>query len=362
MIAPIYQDLSRKLEAYITEHGITGRLPGVLKLSRELGVHHVTLTKAIRLLEKKGLLSIQGTRGTFVREKTRRNFHVIGFVGVSAEATAREIAFADRNAKLANTGYRIMDISVNRQLVFENPRLLLQFPVDAYVFYGSFFSRGIMKVLQEDEIPVIATINPEFPEINHIGSDHRPAYARVLRLLRNAGCRRIAFLNYLRQDEFKYYISDIRNAFQTELGSGFDPRLFSAYDMFDYYARYGEAYDEAVANDAWRSWRGNPPDALVTTSAFVPFIRAKAPALKIAAFPSYGVRCDCDIAVYEDIPLLLETASRRMLELLAGDTSVVEIRVPFLFKTPRNSRISFDSIWKRTEVKHQISQQTRIVS
>ena len=86
---------------------------------------------------------------------------MIGFVGVSAEATAREIAFADRNAKLANTGYRIMDISVNRQLVFENPRLLLQFPVDAYVFYGSFFSRGIMKVLQEDEIPVIATINPE---------------------------------------------------------------------------------------------------------------------------------------------------------------------------------------------------------
>ena len=30
MIAPIYQNLSRKLEAYITEHGITGRLPGVL--------------------------------------------------------------------------------------------------------------------------------------------------------------------------------------------------------------------------------------------------------------------------------------------------------------------------------------------
>ena len=141
------------MEDYITEHAITVRLPGVLKLSRELGVHHVTLTKAIRLLEKKGLLSIQGTRGTFVREKTRRNFHVIGFVGVSAEATAREIAFADRNAKLANTGYRIMDISVNRQLVFENPRLLLQFPVDAYVFYGSFFSRGIMKVLQEDGIP-----------------------------------------------------------------------------------------------------------------------------------------------------------------------------------------------------------------
>ena len=37
--------------------------------------------------------------------------------------------------------------------VFENPRLLLQFPVDAYVFYGSSFSRGIMKVLQEDGIP-----------------------------------------------------------------------------------------------------------------------------------------------------------------------------------------------------------------
>ena len=72
MIAPIYHELSEKLERYIAENGITGKMPGVLKLSRELGVHHVTLSKAMRLLEKKGLLSINGTKGTFVTERTEK--------------------------------------------------------------------------------------------------------------------------------------------------------------------------------------------------------------------------------------------------------------------------------------------------
>ena len=92
MIAPIYHELSEKLERYIAENGITGKMPGVLKLSRELGVHHVTLSKAMRLLEKKGLLSINGTKGTFVTERTekRPRHRVLALVGANTERrTAR---------------------------------------------------------------------------------------------------------------------------------------------------------------------------------------------------------------------------------------------------------------------------------
>ena len=56
MIAPIYQDISRCLEQYIKDHALTGKLPGTRQLSRELGCHHVTLSKAIHLLEQRGLV------------------------------------------------------------------------------------------------------------------------------------------------------------------------------------------------------------------------------------------------------------------------------------------------------------------
>ncbi len=56
------------------------------------------------------------------------------------------------------------------------------------------------------------------------------------------------------------------------------------------------------------------------------------PAIKTLVFSLYGKRSESDIVMYEDIPELLGTAVKRMLELLAGDSSITEIRIPFIRK------------------------------
>ena len=56
MVRPIYHELSKKLEDYIRENNITGKLPGTRTLSEMFNVHHVTLSKALHLLEDKGII------------------------------------------------------------------------------------------------------------------------------------------------------------------------------------------------------------------------------------------------------------------------------------------------------------------
>ena len=331
----IYDKLSVELEDFIRRNGLRGRLPGVHKLAELLGANHITVRKALELLVEKGRLEVIPSRGTFVVEKAKRarNHHVIGFVGIYASHSAREAAFAGQNERLSDAGYQVMCLENNPKLFFENPRLLFQFPVDGYVFSGNSLNRRIMLALMEEGIPVISTINTSFPEINHVGADHFEGYARALRVLREHGCRRIAFLGYEREEDFRNYTDDIRDVFRAELGMDFDPALFTVADSLKYYTRYSEAYHEIIAEDVWHTWRNDPPDGLVTIPEVLPVFHHYAPKLKTVSFAGYGIRATSDFVMREDLPSLLEKASKRMLELLAGDTSVREIRIPFLLES-----------------------------
>ena len=350
----IYDKLSVELEEFIRRNGLRGRLPGVHKLAKFLGVNHITVRKAVELLVEKGRLEVIPSRGTFVVEKAKRarNHHVIGFVGVTATINARETLFSELNERYSSTGYRMMCLENNPQLFFENPRLLLQFPVDGYIFCGSSLNRRIMLALMEEGIPVISTINTNFPEINHVGSDHFEGYARALRVLRGHGCRRIAYLGYERLHDFRNYTDEIRDVFIAELGEDFDPGLFVVSEVRRHYARYGEAYHEIIAEEVWHAWRNHPPDGLVSIPEVFPVFLHHMPALKSAIFPLYGVRTRGDVVMTEDLPSLLEKASKRMLELLAGDTSVTEIRIPFLLESGRKLARVRQSFYFPAEAAH----------
>ena len=103
MLAPIYQQIAVRLESYIREHRITGQLPGSRQLSRELGCHHVTLSKAIRLLVEKGLLENRGVRGVFIRnakKPARPSYHVLALVSSMHETPANRELLAKINTFL----------------------------------------------------------------------------------------------------------------------------------------------------------------------------------------------------------------------------------------------------------------------
>ena len=68
----IWLGLSKILEKKIASGEYSGRLPGIRKFSAALGVHPVTLQKALRELERKNLIEIRDRKGTFVTAAPER--------------------------------------------------------------------------------------------------------------------------------------------------------------------------------------------------------------------------------------------------------------------------------------------------
>ena len=182
----------------------------------------------------------------------------------------------------------------------------------------------------EDGIPVICTVNSNYPEVNHVGMNHFDGYARVLKLLLRQGCRRIAFLDYERAGDFRNYIEDIRDIFISVLGTRFEPDLFVTHDSAAYYRRYGESYHEAAAMKTINAWSASPPDAVVTIPPMTSFLKQHFPALTVVNFRDYSHQSACDICVYADLSKVLRHAVKRMLELFDGDKELKEIRIPFI--------------------------------
>lgn len=330
-----YDKLCEQLERMIRDGTFGTKLPGIHKLAAQLGANHITVRKALELLIDRGLLEVIPSRGTFVRlpEKNARSFHVIGCIGVCCSSHVREMVFNRQNELMRESGYKILDISASSKIFRENPRLLLQFPVDGYIFCGSSLTRELMQLLMDSGIPLISTINSNFPEINHVGSDHFYSYAEAIQRLKLLGCRRIAFLDYQRYGDFQSYTKDIRAVFMSGLGSAFEPRLFSVYDSAEYFLRHGDDYHRIIAEECVHSWEKPFPDGLITIPDVIPIVKQLAPKVKTVAFASYGVRCEeSDFSLCEDLPRILDSASRRMLKLLAGDSTLTEIRIPFIRK------------------------------
>ena len=329
---PVYRKLSSRIEDEIRRGAFRGgRLPGIHTLARRLGANHITVRKALELLAEKGILEVIPSRGTFLRgtSEPRKRYGVIGCVGSYFSAPVRDLALEQANERLEKDGYSLLNITSTPTLFDENPRLLLQFPVDGYIFFGSSISRKICDCLLENHIPVICTNNRNF-SVNHVGSDHFAAYTEILKALKSAGCRKIGFLDYRRPPDFENYIEDIRSVFRRELADDFDPDLFCVSDSRKLYLLHGEGYHEAAATDFARAHRDNAPDGIVAVPQTVPFLKRFFPNLKAAAFSPRSSCPGCDFVMYQELRPLLDAALDRMLELLSGDTSVTETVLPMV--------------------------------
>ncbi len=269
MITPIYQNLSEKLEKYIADNGITGRMPGVLKLSRELGVHHVTLSKAMRILEQKGLLSINGTKGTFVNQSSvkRPRHHVIALVGANTEHGEDKEILSKLNEEARKSGYSIIAVTFEEELFQKNKTILLNFPVDGFLFRMSSLRREQAELLRREEFPMVSGARKEgYPWLDQTDCDHYAGYSLLLNRLINLGHRRIAFLEFDRVPEYRFYLDNIRHVFEEKLGEAFDAELFytksKGRELWD---EFGELYWEVYAERALKHWFSlpEPPTAII---------------------------------------------------------------------------------------------------
>ena len=64
MFTPVYHELVPRLKQYMEEQK-SGKLPGVRSLAKQFGVNPATVSKAMKILEEKGLISILKGQGAF---------------------------------------------------------------------------------------------------------------------------------------------------------------------------------------------------------------------------------------------------------------------------------------------------------
>ena len=270
MIEPIYQEIAVRLEAYIRDRGIVGRLPGTRQLSRELGCHHVTLSKAIHLLEQRGLLENRGVRGVFVlgAEKPARPLRrVLAMVSGLHETPANRELLAKINHFLKDFHYSMISIHFEESLFLENPRLLLNFPVDGFLFRMSTLRKIQTQLLRHENIPAVSCVLQQGMDwLDQTDCDHAAGYALLLKKLRSAGHRRIGWIEFGRIPEYQPYLEAVRGYFQAALGPDFDPDLMFIRERDnEMLERYGQDYNRVYCERALVHFfrLKNPPTAII---------------------------------------------------------------------------------------------------
>ena len=331
-----YIALSHKLEKYIADNDLHGRLPGTAKLAAILDANHITLRKAVKLLVENNKLSVIPNEGTFIVEqkKKRKKYHVLGFVGFPLPAEQAEELFELLNIRLSRGSYRAINIAGSPSLFAERPELLLEFPVDGFVFFGSNITRPIADKLLQESLSAVCSINSNFPDFSHAGMDHKEGYSRGIELLQERGYKKIAFLDFQRRVEFQNYIEDIHRIFQKKLAENFDEEFFRVYDPFVFREKFLGKYRTVIVEDALKNWQKNMPDAVITNQHFTPvfkLLNRNIPVLEFASRWQNEYSC-ADITFCEDVPKLLTESTKLLLESLTGKNGKKEIRIPFQIK------------------------------
>lgn len=241
MIEAKYIELSEKIAEKIRNGEWQGRMPGVIKLSKELNVNPATVAKAFKVLADKGLLLIEGTKGTFiVPQKQRQKFKLIGIVGLDENDVYSEEWQAMGKAAL-KAGYRIIGISHNNELFADDLTLLLQMPVDAYIFLYSSINQEIAEFLNKNKIPFVACSNVAgIPDINFVDFNSEELFETALRYHIGQGHKHIAYVEFHSENyNYSKRISGVYKRILKESSLPFSPELFISHESCPYANKYG---------------------------------------------------------------------------------------------------------------------------
>ncbi len=316
MFTSKYQELSHKIEAYIAENKLEGKLPGVRRLACLFHVNKITVNKALWLLEERGILAIDSGRGCRILHGRPRH-GVIGVVGLDNTPGNNQL-LEWIGERCRARGYRIIGLFVNFK---EDIELLLRFPVDGYIFLGSYANREILEFLHDKGIAVIGSSFYVYPWLNRVSYDHKNGYRQLLAYLKRIGHHRIAFAEKKRKAEYASYTDGIREVFQETLQENFDPELFLLYDDL-------ENIPQEVAGIAEYFTRlPSPPSVIIGSSGLIPKLGSRLRSLGFSIPNDFslvmtGHRHQCPrayTALLSRTDDLLLHAAYRMIEILEGN-------------------------------------------
>ena len=209
MIKAKYIDLSKDLESAIKAGKWDERLPGVFRLAEEYKVDPATVSKAIKLLEKKGLVTINGRRGTFVtrHQEPKPQNKIVGVLGISPSPSLTAI-----KEEFKKHSYEVMAISQNDELLKSNPHFWTKLPLDGIIFMNSSLTRELISALRQSNIPFVSCNKIfDIPGISWVDFGSEDGLADLIRHLHKLGHRRIAYASIYYNKN--YYTERLRKVY-----------------------------------------------------------------------------------------------------------------------------------------------------
>jgi DNA-binding LacI/PurR family transcriptional regulator len=250
MSAPKYIRISKQLEEAISEGIYKKQLPGLCKLAEEYGTTHITISKALRLLEEKGLVSVNGTRGTFISQNSNfRKYRVICVVGFSGNC--QELKTIEKIAE--EFRYQVVALSPNssfQKLLENSPEFLVKFPADGYIFAQSVLTSKLATVLRSNGISFISLNRIVEPVgISWVDFDAEKNLSQLIGKVKARGHRRIAYVEFT--NEHYNYSEIMYEVYKKSMADNFDREyFFSPGTQDEYLLKYGPDYCLQMADDA----------------------------------------------------------------------------------------------------------------
>lgn len=331
MAKPIYHDLSLQIEQYIKENNLTGKLPGTRTLSKIFKVHHVTLLKALHLLEDKGIVTINNN-GIFVKSasKDRPKHKVLALVGQHMDFPCNQQILSTIKNHIQQYGYNLIGIAFDTDLFLNNKKILLNFPSDGFIFRFSSLRNEQAELLLKEKIPFVACARrKDMPDIDQTDCDHAFGYSLMLDELMKQGHRKIAFCEFGRIAEYQRYLKDIYALFKQKLGDDFNSDYFYVRETgLELWEIYGEDYWEIYPSRAVEHFLQlqEPPTAIIAPAPLFRKIYNILQSKKIRIPDDMSMMCmsyadeklpDVDVSgiVYDEKKMLAWAAERLIVKL-----------------------------------------------
>lgn len=271
MLEKKYLELVKLVQADIETEKWQKKLPGIHALAKHYNVAPATVSKAIKILQQSGQITIQGTRGAYISTKinNRPRYQVIGEVGlVHHKGDNNELKKMESEA--ARHKMTVLTIGTSNELANTSPEFYAHLPVDGLIFTNSMLQKPIAVALREAGIPFVS-VNRVFDieGVDWVDYDSPKALKDSLEILSAQGHKRIAVVGF-KQDYSGLYneLKEIHSSFCRQQKVDTDSLFYEVATNTEFWNLHGDNYLKVYGNQSCKELmnQNQPPTAAVILS------------------------------------------------------------------------------------------------
>ncbi|MEK6796343.1 MAG: substrate-binding domain-containing protein [Spirochaetota bacterium] len=244
MINAKHKELKLRIEQEIRTSVFKDKLPGVHRLAERYGMNHITVTKALKALERDGIIAIEGTRGTRIVGPSRRVHRRIALVGLMYIESREFPYLRELETVCKSSDYEASNVRFTSPGSFLHASsMLAALEVDGIIFSYCRPDRKMNDALSQAGIRSVQLARSNASYVPWMDADNERGLAAAFTHLTENGHKRIMFCSPQHGNEESRRLTE--EAYRTAMRSigTYDPLLYFSPDTVDaYIERHGEGY------------------------------------------------------------------------------------------------------------------------